>query len=321
MSQTGANTVLAVAAETIFGTAVTSGFVLPFISNTVSANKALIKSAVLDGNHNPSIPAEGNIDVVGEVKIPLDNEASWYWFQLMFGDPATTGAEDPYAHVFTLTSAQPSFTLQKGFTQLATDRHYYSQGCKISSVTFEFGGDGELMATLSIMGATEDAQETTIFSVGETTIAQTEKYSNLNGSMKEGGGATAIIETFSITVDFNLDGSKRAIASGGVRTSIPKGKAMITGSIKAFYDIAGGGEAILAKALAGTESSLEITLTPADANHTLIIDINELLYSYKSPEVPGPEGLVVDLTFEGYYNNDAGESGIIITLSNASAHA
>lgn len=315
--QKGSTAIVGIGYETTFGTAVTTGFTLPVNSCTVSRSFTRNTPATLQGNRNAVEPFAGNTEVGGSIVIPMDNEVLWYWLKGIFGAPTTTGAADPYTHVFKVAATQPSMTIQKGFTDLATDAYMVATGCKVSRIGFEFGGDGELTASLDVIGSNETIAESTAFSVSSTALTLTERYSNLHASIKEGGSTSSIVKSVSINVDFGLDTEQRVIAGGGILGSLPEGTVSVTGNIKALFQ----DTTILSKGLNDTESSLEVILTPADADHTFSILVPELMYSYKSPEISGPNGLDVDLDFAAYYANNAAASIVVCTLKNASAHA
>jgi hypothetical protein len=317
--QTGSTSITSLGFETTYKTAVTTGFKMPVNSNTVQGKAARNTVATLTGNRNAVEPFKGNLDVGGDIVVPVDNVAFGYWLKAMFGAPVTTGASAPYEHVFTIPTAQPSVIVQKGFPDFTTDQFYQAMGSKISQMQLEFGGDGELTATLTILGAKESKSTSTMFSVSETEIDLSLRYSNFHASVKEGGSTASNIKSVSITVDFDLDGDQRVIGGGGERGSIPDGIVKVTGNVKGMFDDAS--IATIAKGYDDTESSLMITLTPAapyDA-YTLVFDIQELLYSQASPQIQGPQGIDFDMDFSAYYNNGADASIITVTLNSSQA--
>jgi len=316
--QKGTTAVVAVGEEGTFGTAATTGFELPINSDTVSGGFARNSPATLTGTRNPVVPFAGNTEVSGDIVVPLDDEAFWYWLQLAFGNPTTSGAGDPYTHIFKIGDTQPSFTHAKEFTDLATDKWMEAVGCKIGSMSIEFGGDGELVATFSVMGSNETIETATPFSVSQTAVALDERYENFHAVINEGGGANTQIKTFSLNVDFGLDTSQRTISGAGTLGSIPEGIVSVTGNIKGIFE----DTVILEKGRDSTETSLELALTSAvTASHILTFDVNELQYSFRTPVIEGPTGLDIDLDFVGYYTNDAAASALMVTNINASAHA
>lgn len=317
--QKGSTSITSIGFESTYGTAVTTGFKMPVNSNTIRGTATRNTVATLTGNRNAVEPYKGNIDVSGDLVVPVDNVAFGYWLKAMFGAPTTTGASAPYAHVFKVPTSQPSLDIQKAFTDFSTDAFYTAKGCKVSNFSMEFGGDGELTATMSVMGAEETSATSTTFTGSETAVGLSLRYSNFHASVTEGGSASSNIKSISLSVDFDLDGDQRVIDGGGKRGSLPDGIVKVTGNVKGIYDDAS--VAVIAKGYNDTESSLVVTLTPPSPNdaYTLIFDIGELLYSQASPTINGPQGIDFDLDFVAYYANDADASIIKVTLNSSQA--
>jgi hypothetical protein len=315
--QKGSTSVTGIGFETTFKTTATTGFLMPVNSNTIKGSAARNTVSTLTGNRNSVMPYKGNLDVSGDIVVPIDNVAFGYWLKAMFGAPTTTGASAPYSHVFKIGDTQPSLTIQKGFKDFTTDAFYKAIGLKVSSFSIEVGGDGELTATLSFLGCSETSASSTCFTVSETTVPVTLRYNNFDASITEGGSTASNIKSLSLNIDFDLDGEQRLIGGQGARGSLPEGIVKVTGNVKGMYDDAS--VTTIAKGFNDTESSLVLTLTPASPNdtYTLIFDIGELLYSQKSPEIAGPQGIDFDLDFVGYYDNDADASVIKVTLNSS----
>jgi hypothetical protein len=49
------------------------------------------------------------------------------------------------------------------------------------------------------------------------------------------------------------------------------------------------------------------------------LEIQELLYERNSVDIPGPQGLLTDLNFVGYYANGSEASGVVARVTNATA--
>ena len=67
-----------------------------------------------------------------------------------------------------------------------------------------------------------------------------------------------------------------------------------------------------------TESGLKITIT-GSASSIVEFEIPELFYEWSSPDVPGPQGLMVDMAFQGFYDNHAEASAIVARVTNGVA--
>jgi len=312
--QKGANVVLNIGEEDVAaGTVATAGFTVPFNSFNVQAKQNLITPATITGSRNPVEPISGNRDVSGGIVLPVDANAMWYWLQMMFGDPTTTGT-GPYVHTFDIGSSQPAYSLETQFTDLATDIFYQYLGCKVNNWSMNLGGDGELVCNLDIVGMSE-SQAASSFD-GSPTAVSIDRLDNFEASMTEGGGAISNVTEVSFAINFGLDTGVYVIGGSGVRAEPPEGIIGVSGSIKTLFE----DDSLLDKAMNGTESSLIITIEKS-ASSKLVIEFNELQYARNTPAIPGPQGLLVELDFQAYYDDHGDGSAIVVALTNSTAHA
>lgn len=217
-----------------------------------------------------------------------------------------TAGVTAYSHVYKVGDTMPSLVIEQGFTDVA--QYFLYNGCKIGKLGLSFGGDGELVASIDVMGAKETLA-TTSFDTTLTTMVF-DRFANFQAAILEGGSAIANCTEASIDVEFGLDGNTYCIGGAGFRSDIAEGIVAASGSIKAMFQNA----ALLTKAMNGTESSLKITLT--NGAHSLEILIPELVYERATPGIEGPAGVFVTLPFKGYYQNGADASVIKVTLIN-----
>jgi len=294
--------------ESSYKTVATAGFILPVNSCGVKGLQALSTAQTLTGTRNPVAPFAGNRDVSGPIVVPADSLAMPYWLQKMFGDPATTGS-DPYTHEYKIGSTMPSFTLEEQFLDLATDKYARFLGCVVSGWSMAVGGDGELVSNIDVVGASETLENSS-FDADPDTISLA-RVENFQAGLTEGGGALSNAREVSFSVNFGLDTDQFVIGGSGVRGSIPVGIVGVTGNLKTLFE----DSTLLDKAIAGTESSLKITVT-GSASSILEVEFQELRYERNSPDVPGPQGLLVDLNFQGYYTDGSEASAIVARVTN-----
>lgn len=311
MQQTGANAKVLIGEESSFKTVATVGFVLPVNSCGVKGVQALSTAMTLTGVRSPVAPYAGNRDVSGSIVVPADSLAMPYWLQKMFGDESTTGS-DPYVHEYKIGSTMPSFTLEEQFADLGTNKYARFLGCLVSGWSMTVGGDGELVCNIDIIGAS-DTLENSSFDASPTTISLA-RLENFQVTLEEGGSTLSNAREVSFSVDYGLDTDQFVIGGAGVRGSVPVGIVGVTGNVKTLFE----DSTLLDKAIAGTESSLKITATNG-ASSIFEVEIQELRYERNTPDIPGPQGLLVDLNFQGYYTNGSEASAIVARVTNAVA--
>ncbi len=297
--------------ETVLGTTPTSPEIktLPFNSCTVSAEQNMTSPQTLTGRRDPVEPILGNINVGGEIVVPLDVNAIGWILAMAFGNPTTTTVTSGvYQHVFKPGNTQQSVSLER---KLSNGDYYVDRGCKVSSLGFNFGGDGELVANVGILGCSEIVSDSALDD--SPTAITLDRVNNFQAALKEGGSNIAIATEMGLNINFGLDENGYAIGGGGQRTRINEGLIEVSGSLTAFYD----DDTLIAKAIAATETSLQVKLTKGTAS--LTIDIPELLFARKSPTVENATGVMQTLNYNGYYKDNTNNTAIMFTLINGTA--
>ncbi|MDD4950926.1 MAG: phage tail tube protein [Desulfovibrionaceae bacterium] len=206
---------------------------------------------------------------------------------------------------FSVGDDMPSFLLEKQFPDVST--YLRAKGCKVGGFNLSVGGDGELTASMDVMGAGED-KETSAYDA--SCLNQPfHRYKQFHASLEEGGAAlSSRVKTVNLNIDFGLDGDSYTIGDEGERGDIPEGIMSVGGDIEALFSDA----TLVDKALDSTESSLALTLT--NGGYKLIVTIDELKYARSSPSIEGPKGVLERHTFQGYYGNGANDSCVAVTL-------
>ena len=298
--------------ETTFGSdpASPSGVVLPIISSDISLTQPNIDDDVLRGNRNAAKPSKGNKAVSGSVVAPLDITGIGYWLQMALGDPTTTGS-GPYTHVFKVPSSLDSWVLEQGYADITQYQKF--NGCKVNSLAFNF--DAAANTALQVSAQVEGASLTqgTSSIDGSASAISLTRFEIDDLALTEGGSSIANVRSLSLTIGNNLDTNNYVVGGSGVRGSLPEGKCTVAGTITTLFE----NTTLLTKALNSTETAIVATLT--SGSYSLELDIGELIYGFRSPGIPGPQGILVSLDFTGYYDDDADASAIKATLVNGTA--
>lgn len=308
MQAMGANGQLVIDFETTPGTTNNKpkAIKFQFIKSNVKADQNQNSSNVITGRRDPTEPYRGFIDVTGDAELPLDLRQIGYILKAAFGSPQTSGISPRYTHIYKLSQAMPSFTLEQGFKDINTYAQY--SGCKISKISFSFGGDNELTVAITIMGIKEILSETSFASSAAMLVP--DKLNFDNAYLKEDDEMIAVATEAKVDIDFTLDGDTYCIGGGGFRGFINDGIAQISGNLKAVFE----NTVLLEKAISGTKSSLEIPLIKG--GHSMSIYLPELKYKRSTPGIDGPKGVFIDLQYNAFYANNDENTSIKIVLVN-----
>lgn len=312
---TGALSKLVMGFETTFGTLADDGFIMPIVKSTLKATRNKTSSPVLRGDYNAVKPTGGNYTVAGQITVPMDSVAIWYWLKAAFNSLTTTGA-GPYVHAFKMTgiTKRGSITIEHQFLDLDTPKFFQYTGCKISGMSGSVGGEGELLLNLDIVGSGRTIAAAS-FDAAATDVTWS-PLDNSQASIKEGGSAFADSDDWNFNISFNPDTSKYLIGGGGKLGAIPDGIMKVTGKNNFLFK----DTVLLEKAINGTETSLEITATKA-ADSKVVWLFPEAQYSETDPGIEGPQGIAIGLDWLAYYDNATEESSVVATITNGEAHA
>lgn len=297
-----------------YATAATDGYVLPVgYGDSLMPSQTRTDRNLIRSSRNPVEGILGFRDVSGSVPIPVDSVALIYWLVAMFGDPTSTGGPN-YVHEFKIGSSMPSFTLEKAFTDLDTAQYCQYLGCKTSGFSIEFGGEGALDLNIDIAGAKENWATS---SIDGTPTTPTPAYINqFQGAVQEGGSNSGIITRGTVNVNFGLDlrTENIPINSQGVRAGIPEGAVQVNGQVTAQFTDAG--YTMLAKGPAGTETSLKFTYT-ASTSSVFELELQEIKLDRTAPAYENPEGMLVTMNYNAFYNDGSEASAIVARVTNA----
>lgn len=316
----GSNTQIVIQEESVFKTDPGAADVqlLYYISESLRSSKNLISSTTLRGNRNPTRPVTGNQDVSGNILMELQAYTG-ILFKGVLGSVSTAGA-DPYTHTIKIGSSVPSFLIEKGFTDIT--QYFKYNGCKINQLSLSVTTEGFVICTFDWLGA----KETTGVAPFDATPTDLGKQSFSNcgiGTIEEGGASIAIVTSIdSLTISNQLDGDNYVInpAAPCERHNLPEGYVAVTGTLNAIFEDL----TLYNKAKNNTESSLKVIWSKGDGlgsagNESIEMFIPELIYGQNAPIVEGPQGVMVELPFEGYYDDHADASAFEIVLKNTSA--
>ena len=284
---------------------------MPFISVDLSATRPKSPSTVVRNSRSPAQPFSGRLDVSGNIVVPVDVLTFGYWLKAIFGPPTTTGAEAPYTHVFKLGDTQPSLILDKGFTDQMLFYRY--GGSKVGSMSLSEGDEGQLQATLGIVGASE-TKGTSAYDATPTEPSLV-LFEHKHATLQEAGVDFDPGKTFKLDLNLSLDNAQYGINDFGIRRAIPEGVAAVSGSMSSIFDSTSA--ALIDKASADTKTTLGLTY--ANGDDSLAFYLPEVLFTYKTPAIPGPQGINLDLDFQAFYDTNVAASAVVVTLINSQA--
>ncbi len=285
-----------------------------FNSESMRQTVEIHKSEAIGSGRNPKTPTRGNKDCAGDINFELQPYIGLA-LKNLFGSYSVAGG-DPYTHTFKISSLPTGLMIEKQFTDIG--QYFRYNGCKINSFKQTTNAQGLIMASFGFMGSKESIL-TYPFDPSPIDAGHA-PFDAFEAAIIEGGSSLAYGTILDFELNNNLDGSSYVIGGAGERRYLPSGIVSISGKLSMlFEDIT-----IYTKALNFTETALILTYsrgagTGAADNEKLVFTFAEVKYATDAPVIPGPKGLLVELPFEAYYNNDAAASALQADLYNTVA--
>jgi hypothetical protein len=289
--------------------------IIPFASETLSATRAKEDNPHITSSRNFGVPVSGRSEAGGDITFMLNPLAHAWILRGLLGAPVTTGA-GPYVHTFKVPAALPSYSIEKGFTDIA--QYLVYTGMTLSKLSLKVKDSGFVESTATFMGKARTASGTALDSAPTTYVDNPFALAAANIALTEGGGALAIGTEISLDIDNMLDGDNFTIASQGARGGINAGKCKVSGTLTAFFsDLT-----LFNKAKNSTESAIVITLqhgtgAGSAGNEKLVITIPEIVYSEADPQIGDSGGVLVALPFTAYYADNANATSLMMELYSA----
>ena len=307
--QQGANVKLVCQTEAYFGQVPPSSdpLYITYVSESIRQSRNLVVSKSIKADRNPLMPVRGNLDVAGDLTFELAWEHGRILRHALGSYTAASGA-GMYTHTMSIGTSLPvGLTIEKQFTDLATPQYFQYSGLKVNSLKMAFSPEGFIECTASFMGKKETVAGTSGFVAPAPTDLGHQPWDGVSIVITEGAGTPTVLATCSkidFSLDNNLDGSAYVIDATSQRRSLPAGIAGVSGTLTALFE----DMVLYNKAVGYTESQIVITLTRGTGagtagNEKLTITIPEIVYKPQAPVVPGPQGVVVELPFQAYYDN------------------
>ena len=278
----GARAQMALAFETTYGTAPTTGFrVVPFASTTLGSEQPLIASELLGQGRDPLAPIKDAVTADGDVVVPLDVENFGLWLKAAFGPPTTTGTT-PKTHTFQSGNwALPSMAIETGMPEVP--RYAMYTGCVCDQLSWQMARSGLLTATARLVAQGETVAAAT--AAGTPTSLSLQRFGHFNGSISRNGVALGNVISAEVTYSNGLDRIE-TIRSDGKIEGVDPGMAALTGKIEARF----ADTTLITQAMDGVPCELVFAWS-LGANASFGFTAHAVYLPRPRIEIPGPQGI------------------------------
>jgi hypothetical protein len=151
----GSSLVVLVKEENEFGVPEDSGFQKIYVkSNSLNGTQNDISSELLTGGRSATKAGKGNKELGGTLEVAVDNNQFGFWLKQVLGNYSKSTAGSKTSHNFKVSDiCLPSFQSEKAL--LGSNVNYKAVGLRANSLGIEFGGEGELIGSIDVIGKDE----------------------------------------------------------------------------------------------------------------------------------------------------------------------
>jgi hypothetical protein len=291
----GARAQMALAFETVYGTAPAGGYTrMPFASTSLGAQQPLLGSELLGYGRDPLAPVKDAVTADGDVVVPIDAEAFGFWLKAAFGEPTTSGS-GPYTHEFRSGGwTLPSMAIETAMPEVP--RYAMYSGCVLDQLSWQMQRSGLLTATAKLVAQGEAVATTS--AAGTPAQPTLKRFGHFNGSITRNGAALGNVVSAEITYANNLDRIETIRSDGRIDGADPS-IAALTGRVEVRF-----ADAVLVnQAIAGDPCELEFAYA-LPSGESLTFTAHAVYLPRPRIEIAGPQG--VQATFDWQAARDAG---------------
>ena len=277
----GARAQMALAFETVYGTAPAGGYTrMPFASTSLGAQQPLLSSELLGYGRDPLAPVKDAVTADGDVVVPIDADAFGFWLKAAFGGPVTTGT-GPWTHEFRSGSwTLPSMSIETAMPEVPRFAMY--SGCVLDQLSWQMQRSGLLTATARLVAQGEMVATTT--AAGTPAQPELKRFGHFNGSITRNGAALGNLVSAEITYANNLDRIETIRSDGRIDGADPS-IAALTGRVEVRF----ADQTLVNQAIAGDPCELEFAYSwPSGESFTFTVHAVDL--PRPRIEIGGPQG-------------------------------
>lgn len=278
----GARAQMALAFESVYGTAPATGFrTVPFASTSLGSEQPLLASELLGQGRDPVAPIKDALTADGDVVVPIDVENFGLWLKGTFGAPTTTGTT-PKTHTFQSGNwTLPSMAIEVAMPEVP--RYAMYTGCMVDQLSWQMSRSGLLTATARLIAQGEAID--TLTAAGTPTTLALQRFGHFNGAVKRNGAALGNVVSAEVTYANGLDRIETIRNDGKIEGADP-GMAALTGKIEVRF----ADSTLVTQAIDGTPCELEFAWS-LGANASFTFTAHAVYLPRPRIEIPGPQGI------------------------------
>ena len=283
----GARAQMALAFETVYGTAPATGYrTVPFASTTLGSEQPLIASELLGQGRDPLAPIKDAVTADGDVVVPIDVENLGLWLKAAFGAPVTSGTT-PKTHTFQSGNwTLPSMAIETAMPEVP--RYAMYSGCVCDQLSWQMARSGLLTATARLVAQGESVAAAT--AAGTPTSLALQRFGHFNGAITRNGSPLGNVISAEVTYSNGLDRIETIRSDGRIDGADPS-IAALTGRIEVRF----ADQTLVTQAINGEACEMEFAYV-LPSGESFSFTVHAVYLPRPRIEISGPQG--VQATFD-----------------------
>lgn len=309
---TGLSSAVGAKKEVTYGTPVTVDRFFPFNSETLQANRQLVKSEGIVSGRVTYDEDAAKYDVQrpgGTVSMDCYAQSQGLWWELALGTNANGGA-GPYTHTLTPGGTLPSATVQVAMRDIGdVSRAKTYAGCKVNAITFSAASGQVATLAVDLLGGVAETWATAAASASYATNANfplvfREASVSVNGS-------SVNCTAFEVKIDNQLQARETAGVSVS-KEHLRGNRVKVSG--KATIEL----EDLTESNLYVNGTAIDVVLGVTDGTYGTTVTVHTKLTG-STPQVSGPGINMFDLTWEDAYGDGTDADGLTVVYTDATS--
>lgn len=180
--------------------ATTKAYKMPFSGGSIGPTRTTDHLSETDSSRDQGVAYVQQTGVEGSPEFYVRDASIGFWLWLVLGADAPTGSVN-FVHTLTPANAIPYVTMWRNIGDLLWEQF---ADCKVGSLAISAEAGQPLTATAGVMGLAPSRLTATPDTATPITIQSGQVYNYNNAVVTLGGSATALVRSFELTIENNL---------------------------------------------------------------------------------------------------------------------
>lgn len=182
--------------------ATTSAYKMPFVGGNIGPARETDNLSETDSSRDRGVTYVTNSGVTGSPEFYVRDASIGFWLWAALGADAATGSMPNFTHAITPANTLPYITAWRNIGDTLYEQY---RDCKVGSLSISAEAGAPLTCTAEIMGLQTTRLTTAPDQATPIPVQSGFVYNYNNGTVTLGGGATALISSFELTINNNLE--------------------------------------------------------------------------------------------------------------------